>query len=549
MIVRRRTFPEVLDSLLTSLVGGVASEPHPFPPPGTEEAPFEHRLEHPPAADVVSLYGTRNGDTHQFRKGFDYELASNGAVLAWTAEAELPDRGTIVDVNYASAPARSALDDLSAGSVVRTLAESTALEMARLYAQLDAVYKAGFVDTATGDALDHVVALLGVDRVRGGRATGELELTRVAGGRGEITIPAGTRAMTADGTVEYATTATVTLADRQGVVRVTARDLEPNDPLPAGALTVLPVPIQGIASVSNPAPTARAALDETDDELRRRAKAFLGGSERGTIGALRGAIARQQINADVEESATDAGRVVVTPHVDVLAPELEQRLLAAIEEARPAGVQVELVAPLAPQRVDLDLRLATAPNLLTSDLLAAHEAVRDRIRDFFERLPAKESASVNKIVGLALAVAGVEDLRVVSAKVGETDVLDLTKAELAIGGAATVLGELRVADPALPTLLTAAITRDPAEPPPDPEAIRAALTAVVAEVNAANAAAGAAEVVTYDRLRATVPAGHQAVFAFSVPSGFTRLLGAPGDEPYTLVPFERLSLSAVTLDG
>ena len=548
MTVRRRTFPEVLDSLLTTLVGGVASEAHPFPPPGTEEAPFEHRLEHPPAADVVSVYGRRNGDTHAFRKGVDYELSEDGAALAWTADAELPDRGTVVSVNYASAPARSALDDLTAGSVVRTLSESAALEIARLYAQLEAVYKAGYVDTAGGDSLDHVVALLGIERVRGGRATGELELTRVAGGRGEITIPAGTRAMTPDGSVEYTTTTTVTLADRQGVVRVTARDLEPNDPLPAGALTVLPVPIQGIAAVTNPAPTERAALDETDDELRRRAKAFLGGSERATLGALRGAIARQQVTAEIEESPTEPGLVLVTPHVDVLPPELEQRLLAAIEDARPAGVRVRLVAPLPPQRVDLDLRLTTAPNLLETDLLAAHEAVRDGIRDYFARLPAKEPASVNRIVGLAVGIAGVEDVRIVSAQVGDTDVLDLARAELAIGGAATVLGDLRIADPALPTLLSAAITPDAAQAPPDAAAIRAALTAAVTQINAANAVEDAAEVAQYDLLRAAAPAGHLVVFAFSVRSGFTRVMG-PGDPPYELVPLERLSVNAVTVDG
>jgi hypothetical protein len=549
MSVRRRTFPEVLDSLLTSLVGGVASESHPFPPPGPATVPVAHALEHPPAADVVSVHGSRNGDTHEFRKGVDYALSADGTQLEWTTAAELPDDGTLISVSYASAPARSALDDLSAGSVVRTLAESTALEIARLYAQLDAVYKAGFVDTATGDSLDHVVGLLGVDRVRGGRATGEIEFSRVAGGRGEITIPAGTRVMTADGKVEYATTAAVTLVDRQGVVRVTARDVEPNDPVGADALTVLPVPIEGIAAVTNPSPTARAALDETDDELRRRAKSFLGGSERATLGALRGAIARQQINAEIEESAETPGLVLVTPHVEALPPELEQRLLAAIEQSRPAGVQVQLLAPLAPRKVDLDLRLTTAPNLLETDLLAAHEAVRDGIRDYFARLPAKEPASINKLVGIALAVAGVEDLRVVSATVGDIDVLDLSRAELAIGGDATVLGELRLADPALPTLLSATVTPDPQQPPPDPEAMRAALGPVLATANAANQAEGAAVAVTYAALRAVLPAGHGVSFAFSQRSGFTRLLEAPADEPYALVPLERLSLNAVTVDG
>ncbi len=549
MSVRRRTFPEVLDSLLTSLVGGVASEEHPFPPPGTDSAPFAHRFEHPPAADIVSVYGSRNGDTNEFRKGVDYRLSADGTSLEWTADAQLPDAGTVFSVSYASATARTALDDLNTGSVVRTIAESSALEIARLYAQLDAVYKAGFVDTATGDSLDHVVGLLGVERVRGGRATGEIEFSRVAGGRGEITIPAGTRVMTADGKVEYATTADVTLADRQDVVRMTARDVESdNDPVGVGALIVLPVPIGGIASVTNPAPTTRAALDETDDELRRRAKTFLGGSERATLGALKGAIARQQITADIEESPTTPGLITVTPHVDALPPELEQRLLAAIEQARPAGVRVNLVAPQPPQKLDLELRLTTAANLLENDLLAAHEAVRNGIADYFERLPTKDPASVNKLVGIALAVAGVEDLRIVSAKVGATDVLDLANAQLAIGGAATVLGDLRIADPALPTLVSATITPNPG-PPPNADTIRAALTAVLNAATAANASEGATVSVPYADLRAAAGTVAAATFAFTVRSGFTQILAAAADPPYALVPLERLSLNAVSVDG
>ena len=98
-----------------------------------------------------------------------------------------------------------------------------------LYAQLQAVYESAFVDTATGSSLDNVVALLGIERVRGGRPAGEVEFTRAPGSPGEITIPAGTRVATADGNVEYETTETVAMAQGQGTIRVVARDLEPND--------------------------------------------------------------------------------------------------------------------------------------------------------------------------------------------------------------------------------------------------------------------------------------------------------------------------------
>jgi hypothetical protein len=68
MTVRRKQFPEVLDRLLTTLVGGVAAEEHPFPPPGSAAPPFRQLLERPPAVDVVAVYGARNGESHLFRR-------------------------------------------------------------------------------------------------------------------------------------------------------------------------------------------------------------------------------------------------------------------------------------------------------------------------------------------------------------------------------------------------------------------------------------------------------------------------------------------------
>ena len=269
MSFRRRTYPEVLENLLTTITGGVASESQPFPPPGATKPPYILRAAAAARRPTSSpIWGARDGQPHEFRKGADYQLASDGRTLVLPEKgADFPDPGTLLYVNYVPAAAQPELTDLQIGSVLRTLSETTALELGRLYALLESVYQSGFVDTASADALDNVVALLGIERVRGGRPAGEVEFTRAAGAPGELTIPAGTRVATADGKVQYATTETVSMSPGQGSIRVAARDLEPNDPLPAGALTLLPVPIAGIASVTNPAPTAIA----TAGRDRRRA--------------------------------------------------------------------------------------------------------------------------------------------------------------------------------------------------------------------------------------------------------------------------------------
>jgi hypothetical protein len=61
---------------------------------------------------------------------------------------------------------------------VRTLAEAFARELAVCYQQLRKVYQHGFLDTAEGVALDHVVALLGMNRQRAGHLEGLVTFRR-----------------------------------------------------------------------------------------------------------------------------------------------------------------------------------------------------------------------------------------------------------------------------------------------------------------------------------------------------------------------------------
>lgn len=586
MSFRRRTYPEVLENLLTAVSGGIAAEAHPFPPDGGSP-PYRHSLERPPVTDVVSLHGSRDGQPHLFRKDVDYRLLGDGQTVEWKEEAELPDPGTLVHINYYPASAQRVLTDIHTGSIVRTLAESAGLEMARLYAALEGVYRSAFIDTATARALDNVVALLGVTRVRGGRPAGSVEFTRVQGSRGAITVPVGTRVLTGDGEVEYETTQAVTLADGQATVRVAARDLEENEGLLAASLTVLATPIAGIAHVTNPVPTSVTTQDETDEELRARAKAFLHGSERATLGALKQAVARQGITVEIEEVAP--GEVKVTPHAEEMPPELQQRLLTAIEDVRPVGVRVTVGDVKPPQRVNLTLRLSTREGLLEQDLRAVQRTARAEIADYFDRLPAREAGSLNRLVGLLLAIPEVEDVRVLTATAtvnGTTsDVLDREAGLLTIAGAPTVLGELHIADPGLPTRLSVIVSAPGNAVPPDTVAIRNAMSTTVSYLNELNAsevpanatvAEAAKRVISYGKLLRTVPlpnkpgeslesydaatTGNGAVpalpteaaispyevqFVVTLESGLTHILAAAADGAYTLTPFERLSLGGV----
>jgi uncharacterized phage protein gp47/JayE len=485
MSFRRRNYPEVLDNLLTTLVGGVAAETHPFPP--TEDGPLEHPLEQPPVRQIVSVYGIRNGQQKLFRVGSDYELKPDKQTLAWVSADVVPDNGTLIYVNYLREDVIPTLTDLQVGSVARTMTESVALEIARLYAQLEAVYKAGFIDTATGSSLDKVVSLLDVRRFLGTRPSAKIRFNRAEGAKGVITLPAGIRLLDEQTRFEYETTESVTMTENQNSVTVIARDLEPgNEPVPADTLTILAVPIAGIASVTNPAPASRAAADETDTELRTRAKNFLHGSERATIGAMRQVLVENGIEGDIDDETT-VGHIVVTPHADNLTPEQIARLDAELDATRPAGVVVDLKAPLAPLRVDLKVRLKTTPKTVEADLRAAHNQVREAIASYFDRLETRASASINQIVGTALAIDHVEDIQIEQATTTSggttTDRLDIPAGVIDLAGQPTLLGELTLADSNLPTTLDLVIDFPTSAEVPNQTEIEDAMSLMVAYLN------------------------------------------------------------------
>ncbi len=577
MSFRRKTYPEVSDHLLNRLLGGVSGEPHAYPPPGSAREPFTHPLEKAPAAEVTSVYGMVNGASFLFAKGVDYELGTDGAKLAWKPNGQRPDAGSVVEINYLPKQRETRANDLYAGSVVRTLLEAVALETAGLYAQMETVYRSGFIDTAEGGALDHVVAVLGLQRVKAGRNVAELELTRAKNTRGEILVPAGTRVLTADGGIEYETLADITLADGQPTAKGSARDLvETNEAVPAASLTLLAKSIAGIEAVTNRAPSTRLDRDETDEELRTRAKSFLAGSERGTLGAIQSAIAREGILADVDD--TQPGLIAILFHDDQLAPEQRKRLEDAVRTVKPAGVAVQFTYGAAPLPVDLEIRLTTAQGLLDADLKRIQQDIRGRVTDYFAKLPTKAAGSLTKLIGLAMGVEGVEDVAIVSATAGGNNVLDTAKSELAIAGTPTQLGALTIVDPALATLLSVLVRYPKDAKIPDQGAMQTALQAAVSYLNELNAAPSAPEhkrTLSWGKLALTTPLPdftavaladfdanpggftvptaaqrdpYSLQFVFTRPTGVSQVLDAESAPAVVLAPFERLSLVKATAE-
>lgn len=186
--------------------------------------------------------------------------------------------------------------DFEVGSVARTMYESFAYEMALLYEKMQLVYLSAYVDTATGNQLDQVVAVLGITRSQPDFAEGEITFAREGAGE-EILIPTGTLIATEESSTGekkvYQTSKEVTLAANRTSVTVQIRAVKRGEEFESAADTVvvMPRPVPGIKFVNNDAPIRLVGKRrETDEELRERAKNTLISSGKATIISIENAL-------------------------------------------------------------------------------------------------------------------------------------------------------------------------------------------------------------------------------------------------------------------
>jgi hypothetical protein len=342
------------NDLLLNLTGGVSRVRFRFV---EEQRPFRIGAHEAVRHESIAVHGLADGAFRLFVRERDYVLGDD-AEIVWlatpegvpTADATWPDAGSDFYVSFDRVPgthAPPALTDRNPGSITRTLAESFALELAVLSHQLELVYEAGFLATATGRDLEAIASLVGVSRRGQVHAAGEVVLSRTTPAAADVAVPAGTLVATAEPpSVVVETTATVTL--RRGtlsvVAPVRAQSRGPDGVAAARTLTVLHRPILGIDAVTNPTPLTFGAGTEDDDALRQRASRALETSGRATVGAIRGALAtlpgiREQDVRVEEDHVAHPGVVNVTIAAE-LDPATAHAASVLLEEHRPAGIRI-----------------------------------------------------------------------------------------------------------------------------------------------------------------------------------------------------------------
>jgi len=355
-----RQYPDIARDILTNLTQGVARELHTVeydPQADPPELP-EIVLRRRPVRRVSFVSGfIAAADPEQPPRPFtftrnDYELIGgpedpdNLHTIRFRPHGRKPAPSTTVTVNYYPRSADpSPITDLNVGGVARTVVEALSRELALVYAQLNLAYEAGFVETAPGRSLDRVVALLGYRRFRAGRPTGTVTFRRRPGSTGNITIPAGTPVTDAEDSVRYETSESRVMLAGESTAEVRVRGAsQATAPVEAGVLSVIQRAIAGLDSVANEAPTSRASQDETDEELRTRARDALLAASKGTVEAIRFGLLQMPEVRDVEIAERPNGvpgevRVSVSL-AEGEAEQLPPSIRAKLDQLRPAGVRV-----------------------------------------------------------------------------------------------------------------------------------------------------------------------------------------------------------------
>lgn len=443
-----RPYQEIVDDILTAIVGGVVNEPiffdlkedlYPLQKPATDVRGITG------TATVTLEDGSLQPKNRAFQKSVDFIFREGDNGILWLPEGKRPDDETVFYVDYFLRDSNSPLSDINVGSVTRTIGEAIGREIATVYQQINQAYLSGFVDTAEGTSLDFVVAILGVKRKTKESAIGLVTFFRSPEvPDGNITIPENTLLSTDKGEATFVTAELRTL--QRGQVRIdvpiraTAASAGEKGVVAAGAITKLAQPIAGINRVTNFEATVLGTQDETDPQLRARAKAVLRGLGKATIAALTNVVFENRAKlVEISDPNSQPGKRSAPGTVTLLVESEPERFLslqAAVEQTRAAGVRATLLARYVFFKPRVRARIQ--PGVTAAGKLKIKDQIIEAMQNYVDPLEAGEPATGEDLLK---AITSVKE---VSKKKGETRIVDVltSRADLGQPGPETIVKAL-----------------------------------------------------------------------------------------------------------
>lgn len=314
--------------------------------------------------------------------------------------------------------------DFQEGSVVRTLFESFAYEMAVLYEQMERVYLSGYVDSAENTDLDKVVAILGIKRGEPEYAIGEVEFEKDEGLKDDIEIPIGLLVTTEDTEKfpkkAYRTIEGGIISSEETSVSVRVQGEQPGKEgeTLANTIVIMPQPVPGVKLVNNPQEIKFTGREREEDKpLRDRAKeTLLAASGSNSISLKNSLLSVPGVkDVKIKEDFTSQQFGVINVIVDTADwfkfKDNEKKLREKIDEVKAAGIYVLLRQPQ-PIYLDGTFLIELAPTLKPSpeERSKLEEEVQAEITDYIRNFPMGEDLAIAQLTKQILDINGINNI-------------------------------------------------------------------------------------------------------------------------------------------
>lgn len=327
------------------------------------------------------------------------------------------------------------------GSVVRTIVESLLAELDIQYYELDQIFKAMDIDTATGSDLDSLVKILGVVRKSATKCIATITFGRSEALQTNVDIPIGSVVSTYTDTegnnVEFVVSqeGAVLEAGQTSVdVECTAKNAG-EIYVPKDAVIVMNTPIVNIEYVNNKENIFGGTDVESDDELRERSKGILDLLGKGTVNALEAAIlaidgVQDAVCSDLSRGVGTADMIVVTDNIPP-AEELKTLISDTVELTKAAGIDVGIIYP---NPIEVNV------NVTVTGFDGDKSVIGNAILSYGMSLGLGVKFIINQLERYILNACGDENCDITTTEPAQN--VDITSQQIARVGTITINGEL-----------------------------------------------------------------------------------------------------------
>lgn len=327
------------------------------------------------------------------------------------------------------------LADKREGSFVQDMISPIALAMEGEYAQFERMLGILFVEDSAGEYLDKKAAEYGMERKDGTKATGSVVFSGTAG----KVVPAGTLVGTENGLL-FLTEEEVTLSqDGSGTVGITAEAAGEKYNVAQNTITSLPVAVQSVTAVTNPAGTAGGTERENDVDFSQRILLYL------QTPATSGNVYHYRQWAMEVDGVGDAkvfpldngpGTVTVLPLTSAgRAPDtgMIQAVKQHIEENRPIGATVTVTAP---EEVGISVTAKVQATGITQEVL--QKEYEQKLDTYLrESVFTTNSVDYYKLISMLYEIAGVTSVAELTVN-GGTATIPISDRQIQVKGTVTV---------------------------------------------------------------------------------------------------------------